>query len=151
MIILDDKTNFGFVGLLRTRDTALIFYKVVEPYLKRVGGGPVETVRFDGRLGIPRSVPVHIDSLMFNSGGRVTRSGTREATNVERQVLPVGTIMMADTPISDDEADLDRARALHAQALELVRVRRSLAPACPETLVPDSLLATFMAYKYVEE
>ncbi|PPR04536.1 hypothetical protein CVT24_013130, partial [Panaeolus cyanescens] len=310
MIILDDKTNFGFVGLLRTRDTAIIFYKVVEPYLKRVGGGPVETVRFDGarelcegqmkkyiqsqgtvmqvtaayahqqngkaeryvrvieeggaalladaglsetywgdavlcyiyvrnrvptstlpanvtpyeallgskpdvshfrvfgclcypiippeervhggprrfpavflgyrenrvgwhcrdikgryyfsrdvifdelrpgRLGIPRSVPVHIDTLVFNGGGRALRSAARGATVPERQALPVGTTMLADAPLSDDEADMDRARALHAQALDLVRVRRSLAPISADAVVSESLLATFMAYKYVQD
>ncbi|PPR06006.1 hypothetical protein CVT24_004716 [Panaeolus cyanescens] len=125
IIILDDKTNFGFVGLLRTRDTAVVFYKVVQPYLSRVGGGPVETVRFDARL---LTVP--------------------EPAN-----LPVGSILLADAPMSCEEslreADFERAREIRKQAADLLRTRRELSPFA-DTSIPESLLASFMAYQFID-
>ncbi|PPQ84971.1 hypothetical protein CVT24_000149, partial [Panaeolus cyanescens] len=213
IIILDDKTNFGFVGLLRTRDNALLFYKVVQPYLTRVGGGSVETVRFDGarelcegqmrkhiesqgtvlqvtapfahqqngkaerfvrvveeggaalladsvfdelrpgRLGIPRSVPPAIDSLVTTNGpDRLTRSASRLVTVAERTKVPIGSILLADVPISPEEAeqlaDMERASAIRQQAADLLRTRQELAPFATPS-VPDSLLASFMAYDFI--
>ncbi|PPQ81640.1 hypothetical protein CVT24_004199 [Panaeolus cyanescens] len=117
---------------------------------------PKANVAIDLELGGEEVVAEDGGENIAGPANRLTRAGARAITVAQKVNVPVGSILLADAPISAAEleeylleADRERAREIRKQASDLLRTRRELSPFADPS-IPESLLSSFMAYQYIE-